>query len=82
MRNMPSWHLVPPNSPTEPAKINRFVQVASEKDAELAQKSGQPQPFQAMFPQECMDRLAYFGPILQPNTFLAQGARRIEQVYL
>jgi hypothetical protein len=34
----------------------------SEKDAELAQKLGQHQPFVAVFPQEYMGQLAYFGP--------------------
>ena len=35
---------------------------ASEKDAKLAQKLGQLQPFLAVFPQECMGQLASFGP--------------------
>jgi hypothetical protein len=34
----------------------------SEKDAKLTQKLGQLQPFVAVFPQECMGQLAYFGP--------------------
>jgi hypothetical protein len=34
----------------------------SEKDAKLAQKLGQLQPFIAVFPQECMGQLAYFWP--------------------
>jgi hypothetical protein len=34
----------------------------SAKDAKLAQKSGQLQPFLAVLPQECMDQLASFGP--------------------
>jgi hypothetical protein len=35
----------------------------SEKDAnKLAQKLAQLQPFIAVFPQECMDQLAFFGP--------------------
>ena len=34
----------------------------SEKDAKLAQKLGQLQPFIAVFPQECMGQLASFGP--------------------
>ena len=33
-----------------------------EKDAKLAQKLGQLQPFTAVFPQECMGQLASFGP--------------------
>ena len=37
---------------------------ASEKDAKLAQKLGQLQPFIAVFPQECIGQLAYFGPTL------------------
>jgi hypothetical protein len=35
---------------------------SSEKDAKLAQKLGQLQPFLAVFPQECMGQLASFGP--------------------
>ena len=35
---------------------------ASEKAAKLAQKLGQLHPFIVVFPQECMGRLAYFGP--------------------
>jgi hypothetical protein len=34
----------------------------SEKDARLAQKLGQLQPFLAVFPQECTGQLTYFGP--------------------
>ena len=34
----------------------------SEKDAKLAQKLGQLQPFIVVFPQECMGQLASFGP--------------------
>ena len=34
----------------------------SEKDATLAQKLGQLQPFIAVFPQKCVGQLAYFGP--------------------
>ena len=34
----------------------------SEKDAKLAQKLGQLQPFLAEFPQECAGQLASFGP--------------------
>ena len=33
-----------------------------EKDAELAQKLGQLQPFIAVFPQGCMGQLGSFGP--------------------
>jgi hypothetical protein len=36
----------------------------SEKGAKLAQKLGQLQPFAAVFAQECMGQLAYFGPTL------------------
>jgi hypothetical protein len=32
------------------------------KHAKLAQKLGQLQPFVDVFPPECMDQLAYFGP--------------------
>ena len=34
----------------------------SEKDAKLAQKSGQVQPFLAVLPPECVGQLASFGP--------------------
>ena len=34
----------------------------SEQDAELAQKLGQLQPSQAVFPPECVGQLASFGP--------------------
>ena len=34
----------------------------SEKDAKLAQKLDQLQPSTAAFSQECMGKLAYFGP--------------------
>jgi hypothetical protein len=30
--------------------------------SKLAQKLGQLQPFTAVFPQECVGQLAYFGP--------------------
>ena len=45
---------------------------ASEKDAKLAQKLGQLQPFIAVFPQECMRHLHLLG---QPNTFFARDGR-------
>ena len=45
---------------------------ASEKDAELAQKLGQLQPFLAVFSQECMANLHLLG---QPNTFRAARPR-------
>ena len=35
---------------------------ASEKVVKLVQKLGQLQPLIAVFPQECMGQLAYFGP--------------------
>jgi hypothetical protein len=34
----------------------------SEKDAKLAQKLGQLQPYLSVFPQECMGQLVFFGP--------------------
>ena len=37
--------------------------VTSEKDAKLAQKLDQLQPFMAVFLLECMGQLASFGPI-------------------
>ena len=40
----------------------------SEKDAKLARKLGQLQPFLVVFPQECKGQLGSFG---QPNIFLA-----------
>jgi hypothetical protein len=48
------------------------AQAQSEKDARLAQKLGQHQPFMTVFPLECMGQLAPFG---QSNIFLAQVAR-------
>jgi hypothetical protein len=39
-----------------------FCAALREKDAKLAQKLDQLQPFTAVFPQECMGQLAYFGP--------------------
>jgi hypothetical protein len=36
--------------------------VQGETDAKSVQKSGQLQPFIAVFPQECMGQLAYLGP--------------------
>ena len=41
-----------------PPRVDR----PSEKDAELAQKLGQLQPFIAVLPRECMGQPAYFGP--------------------
>ena len=43
----------------------------SEKDAKLAQKLGQLQPFIAVLPQECMANLHL---LRHPNTFLATAA--------
>ena len=43
----------------------------SEKDAEFAQKLGKFQRFVAVFPQECMDQLAYVWPNLTAS-FLAR----------
>jgi hypothetical protein len=49
---------------------------ASEKDAKLAQKLGQLQPFMVVFPQECMGQFASFGPCdLTP--FSLPEARRL-----
>ena len=42
---------------------------AGEKDAKLAQKSGQIQPFIAVFPQECTDQHL----LGQPDTLFARG---------
>jgi hypothetical protein len=47
----------------------------SEKDAKLAQKLGQLQPFIAVFRQECI-AWANLYILGQPNTFLAAGASR------
>jgi hypothetical protein len=44
------------------AKSHDLSQPCIEKDAKLAQKLGQLHPFIAVFPQECMGKLAYFGP--------------------
>jgi hypothetical protein len=42
--------------------VRRSARRRSEKDAKLAQKSGQLQPFITVFPPECMGQLASFGP--------------------
>jgi hypothetical protein len=46
-----------------------WVRYKSEKDAELAQKLGQLQPFIAVFPQQRTGQLA--SSLGQPNTFPA-----------
>jgi hypothetical protein len=51
----------------------------SEKDAKLAQKLGQLQPFIAVLPRNAWPNLHLLG---QPNTFLAEGERQIDIVYL
>jgi hypothetical protein len=54
----------------------------SEKDAKLAQKLGQLQPFPALFPRECMANLHILG---QPNTFLARRTHipsQLPKVYI
>jgi hypothetical protein len=43
------------------ALLERHAPTESEKDAELAQKLGQLQPFLAVFPQECTAQLVSFG---------------------
>jgi hypothetical protein len=43
--------------------LHRRPDHESEKDAKLAQRLGQLQPFIAILPQECMGQLASFGPI-------------------
>jgi hypothetical protein len=48
-----------------------YTAILSEKDAKLAQKLGQLQPFIAVFPPECMGQLAYFGPTQQLSRFAA-----------
>ena len=58
---------------TSPVSLGRFDSIASEKDTKLAQKLAQLQPFMAVFPQEYMGQLAYFGP---PNNFLVAAANR------
>jgi hypothetical protein len=46
-----------------PIRWHGASKVQSEKDAKLAQKLGQLQPFTAaVFPQECMGQLASSGP--------------------
>jgi hypothetical protein len=47
-----------------PRRALRQLPCPGEKDATLAQKLGQLQlqPFMAVFPQECMRQLAFFGP--------------------
>ena len=48
----------------------RYARRAGEKDAELAQKFCQLQPFLAAFPQECMGQLAYFTFLFGPTLHL------------
>ena len=52
----------PPRAGLEVRARGARAEPPSEKDAELAQKLGQLQPFIAVFPQECMGQLASFGP--------------------
>ena len=40
----------------------RLAHAAGENEAQLAQKLGQLQPLIALFSQECMGQLAFFGP--------------------
>jgi hypothetical protein len=42
--------------------LNARLLCSSEKTPKLAQKLRQLQPFMAVLPQECLGRLAYFGP--------------------
>jgi hypothetical protein len=50
-------------SSTKPAvELDAADLDTSEKDAKLAEKLGQLQPFMAVFPQECVGQLASFGP--------------------
>jgi hypothetical protein len=47
------------------AQLGRQLQTKisrGEKDAKLAQKLGQLQPFIVVFPKDCMGQLAFFGP--------------------
>ena len=44
----------------DPDRRDHAVLPESEKDAELAQKLGQRQPFISAFPQECVGQLAFF----------------------
>jgi hypothetical protein len=48
----------------------RLGKVKVEKDPKLAQKLSLLQPFIAVYPQECMDQLAVFGPTLVLTPFL------------
>ena len=50
------------NSYFPPGTKNIIDPPAGEKEAKLAQKLGQLQPFIAVFPHECMGQLASFGP--------------------
>jgi hypothetical protein len=70
--NVGGWCMNDEASPTYSAAINQMTEghqfVLREfgpqvsQDAKLAQKLGQLQPFIAVFPQECMGKLASFGP--------------------
>jgi hypothetical protein len=55
---------VPARSQRFPPEIRLEAEfMRSEKDAKLAQKLAQLQPFLAVFPHECMGKQASFGPI-------------------
>ena len=49
-------------APAHPLHVVAAGDAASEKDAKLAQKLGQLQPFIAVFPHACMGQLASVGP--------------------
>ena len=68
---------LPPVANAEPSGGHRR-DPEGEKDAKLAQKFGQIQPFIAAYSHRNARR-ANLHRLGQPNTFLAAGARQIEQ---
>jgi hypothetical protein len=59
------------SSRLKPARWQDRAWLASEKDAKLAQKLGQLQPFIAVFPQRYRTAWTNLHILGQPNTFLA-----------
>jgi hypothetical protein len=60
-----------PQLPHGVLERERDARGPGEKDAQLARKLGQRQPFVDVDPQECMDQLAFFGTNLTPCSLQA-----------
>jgi hypothetical protein len=64
-------------------KSLRSIKVASEEDAKLAQKMGQPQPLVAVFPEFPTGMRGHTCTCWADRTpFSCAGVRQIEQAYL